>query len=908
MNTADRPVFATHSQQLLTFAAVLVGKNSIFTLPSLLYRYGGVPFFIAYATVTVSLVIPVMQLETTLSQFSGAGCIGIFDTVPGMRGLGYTMCFYFALGLVTFTTECAYSSVFLVNWLHSPVPWQHCGHSWSTDSCFAPQKNMVLCSSLHRRILEQYRDSRETQGVPVTDGTTTVFVPEADYNKFNVVNCVNGSTSAVQLFFDSKVLRLSTDGNDAVHPEMTITTAALWLIVFAVIRNGLHNAKYAMYTITAVSGIILTLMFTNSLALKHSDHGVGLLLQRPLWGLLNYELWRDALKLAISNIGFFSGGFLNVTRFNPFKSDISTLVVTVTIMQVLSSFLYGLLFFAHAGYLSFAMDTDIEDILQAVDVEHVLMPEALTFLDSTGFWSMLYFTWLLANALGYMMIGPEVFLEAVLFEFPGFTWLRNELCFLGCFFFYVCGLALTTTPGPFLIKLLLPNVEIIAALCLLLEVLVCIRLYGLHRVMVDYHTMMGRYPNLHIRMSWAIGVPIQLALLIVLELVQPSIEGYRSVTFSSLEKLFGVWTIAFAVSFIPSYLVALLTAYPWEKLMVPASTWLPEDKAVTHEYRVLLQDFGYASKGAPHGGAEQPSVVTSGQTSIGGAGSRGETVTVAETIDPREVAGGTERSVTFAPDVLTTPHYTENFNDLLDRQFGLHSSRTVSPDGTFGPGFLLDESSMCIPCKVPGITSNIEEIPAAVFSKEDVEEIRKAIGDDVAAVAGTAVVAAELKDESSSPVKVASPLAETKTEVEAEKKINELLSTVVPPPTQAPSETLHNDQPPEEHSAHYAIGTASINNKDASQSTSKVFSKDDVQEICKAVGDDAAGVAGTAAVAAEPKHESSYPVKVVARLVDTKMELREEKKTIELPSTVVSPPVQPGSEAPQHDQTPDEHS
>ncbi|KAH8027100.1 hypothetical protein HPB51_002254 [Rhipicephalus microplus] len=545
MSAADHHRYQSFTQQFLTFAAVIAGKNGIFTLPRLLFIHGGAPFVIAYTTLTVSVVIPVMQLESVLGQFTGAGNIGIFDTVPGMRGLGYTMTFCFTLGMAIFVTECSYATVFLSSLMRSPLPWSDCSHARPSDSCYAPKRKMVLCSSVQEHILQRYRHSRDTQGMPVTDGTTTVLVPESIYNNFSVGDCINGTESSTRLFFDSRVLRFPADGSDLFHPEIAIAMAVLWLTVFAATRNGLQNAGYAVYVIASLTITTLTLMLVNSLALKHSDRGVDLLLRAPLSGVISYKLWRDALRMSISNI---------------------------------------------------VKGSDIERVLEGADIEHVIMPETLTILDTTRFWCTVYFTWLLSNALGYMMIGPDVVLEAVVFEFPGVARFRNEIRMAACISFYLLGLCLSSPPGPYIIKLLLPNVEIMATLSLLLEVLVIVHIYGLHRVMVDYHTMTGHYPNIITRLSWTFGVPFQLMVLLVFEVIEPLTDGYKGVKFGVFAKMFGIWIIVAAFSFIPTYLFALLTVEPWEKATEPAITRLPDDKVATREYRALLREFGCASK------------------------------------------------------------------------------------------------------------------------------------------------------------------------------------------------------------------------------------------------------------------------------------------------------------------------
>ncbi|KAH7941409.1 hypothetical protein HPB49_013388 [Dermacentor silvarum] len=320
------------------------------------------PFVIAYTTLTVSVAIPVMQLESVLGQFTGAGNIGIFDTVPGMRGLGHTMTFYFTLGMTIFSLP-ALGLVLRAHEENGALQQRAGTH------------NAALPALARGRRGGRSRTARPRCSSPSPSTATSARSAATTVRRALLVSS-----------FDSRVLRLSADGHDVVHPEIAIAMAALWLLVFAATKNGLQNAEYAVYVIASLTITTLILMLVNSLALKYSDRGMNLLVRAPLSGVVSYELWRDALKVTISNIGIFSGGFLSVARFNIFKTKIGTFSTIVALMQLISSLLYGLLFYAHVGFLSSVKDTDIEHILESVDIEHVIMPETLTILDTTRFW------------------------------------------------------------------------------------------------------------------------------------------------------------------------------------------------------------------------------------------------------------------------------------------------------------------------------------------------------------------------------------------------------------------------------------------------------------------------------------------------------------------------------------------
>ncbi|CAN7991076.1 unnamed protein product [Ixodes pacificus] len=323
---AGRPSYEVKTHQLLTLAALLVGKNAIFKLPYLLFAYGAVPFFFAYTTFTVSVVIPIMHLENTLGQFSGSGNLGIFDASPVLRGMGYTMTFYFTLGMVVFCTECSYSTVFLVNWFQNPFPWADCDQDWMTDkeSCYVQTSDMILCKTEREHIVGQYENYGALEGIPVSDGIVTVFVPEPEYANMTQLNCIGGSVSATKFFFEARVLRISTETGDAssVHPEMTVTTAVLWLITYGITRNGVHKSKHIIYAIVAFSTLSLILLVGVSLTLDGSKLGLLLLLRNRTSSFYDYKLWRDALKMSVGHIGILGSAFLNVVRFNTFKNNL----------------------------------------------------------------------------------------------------------------------------------------------------------------------------------------------------------------------------------------------------------------------------------------------------------------------------------------------------------------------------------------------------------------------------------------------------------------------------------------------------------------------------------------------------------------------------------------------------------
>ncbi|XP_040068859.1 creatine transporter-like [Ixodes scapularis] len=275
---AGRPSYGVKTHQLLTLTALLVGKNAIFKLPYLLFAYGA--------------------------------------------GMGYTMTFYFTLGMVVFCTECSYSTVFLVNWFQNPLPWADCDQDWMPDkeSCYVQTSDMTFMVEVTAPVYES-RNSAKLTLIYKYARPKLAFGGLATSRDYAICSAQPGCELSVDR---TRVLRISTETGDAssVHPEMTVTTAVLWLITYGLTRNGVHKNKHIIYAIVAFSTLSLILLVGVALTLEGSKLGLLLLLRSRTSSFYDYKLWRDALKMCVGHIGILGSAFLNVVRFNTFKNNL----------------------------------------------------------------------------------------------------------------------------------------------------------------------------------------------------------------------------------------------------------------------------------------------------------------------------------------------------------------------------------------------------------------------------------------------------------------------------------------------------------------------------------------------------------------------------------------------------------
>ncbi|XP_064481382.1 sodium- and chloride-dependent glycine transporter 2-like [Ornithodoros turicata] len=667
---AERPAYDSKAHQFVSIAVLLIGKNTAFKFSRFLIIHGGVPFLLAYTVFMISVMIPIMHLENMLGQFCGLGNLGIFDTVPVFRGLGYTITYYFTIVLVILVTESSYEALFLVNVFRDPLPWYSCIEPWvsDADACYVQSKDKELCSALQNQLLQKYVDQGYQQGIPVTDGTDTAFVIKDLYDNASVEPCVNGSVSSVHLYVlrHARYMDASMRDVDIFNSNLALTTAVMWLIVFLISRDGISKAKHAMYIIGAIQLAAMSMMLVRLYTLWSGRLALRLLFGKKIKALVNPTMWRDALKLSVSNIGIYGGSFLNVVRYNAFRNDFRPDIVAVFLMEISYNIICGFIVYMHVGYLALARGVDIDSVVDRyTDIQHDIMTEALSVGDPSGLWCAIYSIWVLSNALGFMLLGPEVILDALFFDFPDMTSIRTECSFFACCGFYIMGLLLSTEWGSCILPLMCHELEVMAAIMMIVEIYIFVRVYGMPHLMVDYHTILGEFPSFEIRISWAAVMPLLLSILICLEIALPEKFLFDGKPYSYPYRLTSCWLLTFGFSFTFVYALVLLHRFyfVWEEVSRPMKSWKPDNREDCMERQRLLGEFGIKLRLA----TEVSTSATHSKLSMAGDNT-------AESTDARvELMLTSERSVTFAPDLPTgagrlTP---AKFHEDMARKFGI---------------------------------------------------------------------------------------------------------------------------------------------------------------------------------------------------------------------------------------------
>jgi len=200
-------------------------------------------------------------------------------------------------------------------------------------------------------------------------------------------------------------------------------------------------------------------------------------------------------------------------------------------------------------------------------------------------WSILFFTMLLSLGFGTQFSTTETVVTVMQDQFPVLRGKNRKWLTLGvCGFMYICGLAMITEGGMYVLQLVDNHSATYSALMLgCLEVSVMAWVYGVDRFLDDLHHMLGYYPYPKIFwvLAWKFISPAIVFTILIFSWMNYSGNQYGDYHFPTWANVLG-WCITFS-SVICVPIVAVWKICQEEgslvarvrKLMQPAADWGP---------------------------------------------------------------------------------------------------------------------------------------------------------------------------------------------------------------------------------------------------------------------------------------------------------------------------------------------
>ncbi|EDV22254.1 uncharacterized protein TRIADDRAFT_59303 [Trichoplax adhaerens] len=395
---------------------------------------------IPYALAFLLCGLPLFLIEMIVGQNYQRGPTIVFARMcPLFHGVGgamITLCFFMSIFHVV---PMVWSLHYFINSFQPVLPWTTCNNTWNTNHCISVN----------------------------------------DINK-DIVGVLSSNE-----YFRNQVLDLTTNPllPGAVKIDMAVYLAICWLMVYLVSFKGIFVSGKASYVTTALSYLIIVILFIRGLAAPGNIAGITKFLWKSnISSLQNIELWGDASLQAMVSLGVGFGPIITYSSYN--KRDYK--FISLYVLELQETGLIG-------SMLVF-----------------VVYPTSVGVLQLGHLWSAMFYLMIFLIAFDNQCAFSESIASGLIDAFPDQLYNRRTMIYLVLTLVqYLLGMTCITKGGLYVFQLFDWYVMKICLPCVLIfEVFIACWIYGVKRLRKDFSVIAGEKLSILWKILWYIPTPL----------------------------------------------------------------------------------------------------------------------------------------------------------------------------------------------------------------------------------------------------------------------------------------------------------------------------------------------------------------------------------------------------------------
>ncbi|XP_059205539.1 sodium-dependent neutral amino acid transporter B(0)AT1-like [Centropristis striata] len=524
-DAGDRPKWDNKAQYILTCVGYCIGIGQVWRFPYLCQSHGGGAFLIPYLILLVLEGIPLLLLEFAIGQRLRKGSVGVWRSIsPYLTGVGITSLLVSSLVGLYYNTIIAWAMLYFFNSFQDPLPWTQC---------------------------------------PLNDNGTG-FVSE----------CQRSST--VDYFYYRVTLDTSTSIADSggIHWPMVLCQLAAWSVICVCCIQGIDSSGKAVYVISILPYVVLTVFLVRGLTLKGSLSGIEILFTPDLDELTKPTTWLDAAAQVFYAHGLGWGSLVSYSSYNPVHNNCMQDALILAVITGLTSTYaaattYSIIGFRATEKYDNCISSNIETLLNAFELPEdsitpdnyeaafkhlnssshdivlgldiqtcnmqkllsegvegtglafIVFTEAITKMPGSPVWSALFFVMLsclgISSVFGYIegVIVPLKDLNV----FPK-KWPQEALTGVTCAVGFILSIMFALQSGFYWVTLFDNFAGTIPPLVNgLIEMIAVVYIYGIDRFNEDLEFMVGHKPGIYWQVTWRFISPLIVLVILVFYLV-----------------------------------------------------------------------------------------------------------------------------------------------------------------------------------------------------------------------------------------------------------------------------------------------------------------------------------------------------------------------------------------------------
>ncbi|XP_076753819.1 sodium- and chloride-dependent GABA transporter 1 [Xylocopa sonorina] len=533
---------------LFSCISVSVGLGNVWRFPYLCYKNGGGAFLITYGIAMLFCGIPIFFQEVAIGQYLGAGGMTLVGQLcPLLQGVGYaTMTIVFFLD-VYYCIIIAWTLFYLISTLVNipGVPWKGCGNWWNTDNCYDGIEGIdKLNDTLY---------SNTT--LSSTNSTRNISIPH--------------HTTPVEEYWERRVLGI-TSGIESIGGmqwELFGSLIVGWLLVFLIIRRGLHQSGKIIWFSALFPYVVLFILLGRAVTLDGSYEGL-LYYVTPRWEeLLSPSPWIDGATQIFFAYSIGTGALPALGSYNKFHHNCYQDALITCVVNTLTCLLAGCVTFSILGHIALEQGTEVSEVVKSgPGLVFLTYPEVVLKLPGASMWATIFFVMLLILGIDSEFCIVESFITGVVDNWPDLLRPhRKKFTIAICCLMFLLGVPMVTHGGVYIFQLMdfySASGMSILWVCFFQTIAIS-WIFGAKKFCDCIRQMMGIRLNRFWYICWVFFAPVIMAFIFVFQCVQYKPLKYGSdYEYPTWAEAVGVCLSLSSMIWIPGYAVYYVIVTP----------------------------------------------------------------------------------------------------------------------------------------------------------------------------------------------------------------------------------------------------------------------------------------------------------------------------------------------------------
>ncbi|XP_025829796.1 sodium- and chloride-dependent GABA transporter 1-like isoform X2 [Agrilus planipennis] len=487
----DRGGWESRWDFLFSCISLSVGLGNVWRFPYLCYKNGGGAFLVTYGIAMVLCGIPLFFQEVAVGQYLGSGGLTFVGQLcPLLKGVGYaTMTLVFLLD-VYYCIIISWTLYYIMStFVYMPnLPWRSCDNSWNTERC----------SNIDN--LKNYNG--------------TIMFNNLKNVSITMANASEMMSTAVEEFFERNVLSITNGISEfgGIQWKLLICLGLGWLLIYWVIRNGLHQSGKIIWFTALFPYVVLFVLLFRALTLEGAIDGLWYFVV-PRWEeLLTPQPWMEGATQIFFAYSIGCGALPVLGSYNKFHHNCYRDAVITCIVNTFTSIIAGCVTFAILGYLAFEKDTTVAEVVTSgPGLVFLTYPEVVLKLPWAAFWTLMFFFMLLLLGTDSAFCLVEAFITGVLDNWPKRLRPHKEKIRLFiCLIMFTLGIPMISKGGMYIFQLM--DYYSASGISLLwvcfFQTIAISWIFGTNKLCDCIEQMMGFRPNKFWTICWQFCAPV----------------------------------------------------------------------------------------------------------------------------------------------------------------------------------------------------------------------------------------------------------------------------------------------------------------------------------------------------------------------------------------------------------------